>query len=52
MKNSDSIKIVLDARHPNPGTDQPSESWPLEPIAKQLARVNKNYKSAIGPMDA
>ena len=37
----------MDARHPNSNTDQSSESRPREPLATQLARGNKKYKSAI-----
>ena len=42
----------MDARHLNSNTDQSSESWPLEPLATQLARANKKYKSAIDLMYA
>ena len=52
IKKNDSIKIVLDARHLNSNTDQSSESWPLEPLATQLARADKKYKSAIDLMYA
>ena len=52
IKKKNSIKIVLDARHLNSNTDQSTESWPLEPLARQLARANKNYKSAIDLMYA
>ena len=43
----DSIKCVLDARHLNSNTEHSDESWPIEPLAPQLARANKKYKSAI-----
>ena len=46
------IKVVLDARHLNSNTDQSFESWPIEPLAPQLARANKKYKSAIDLMYA
>ena len=48
----DTIKCVLDARHPNSNTEQSDESWPIEPLAPQLARANKKYKSAIDLMYA
>ena len=38
----DAIKVVLDARHLNSNTNQELESWPIEPLAPQLARANKN----------
>ena len=41
------IKVVLDARHLNSNTNQPFESCPIEPLAPQLARANKKYKSAV-----
>ena len=37
----------LYARHLNSNTDQSDESWPIEPLAPQLARANKNDKCAI-----
>ena len=46
------IKCVLVARHPNSNTEQSDESWPLEPLAPQLARANKKFKSAIDLMYA
>ena len=48
----DTIKCILDARHLNSNTEQSNESWPIEPLAPQLARANKNYKSAIDLMYA
>ena len=48
----DTIKCVLDARHLNSNTEQSDESWPIEPLAPQLARANKKYKSAIDLMYA
>ena len=48
----DTIKVVLDARHLNSNTDQSFESGPIEPLAPQLARANKNFKSAIDLMYA
>ena len=47
IKKNDSIKFLLDARHLNSTSDQLSESWPLEHLAAQLARANKNNESAI-----
>ena len=38
----DTIKSVLDARHLNSNTEQSDESWPIEPLASQLARANKS----------
>ena len=38
--------------HLNSNTDQSSESWPLEPLATQLARADTKYKSAIDLMYA
>ena len=37
-----SIKCVLDARHVNSNIEQSDESWPIQPLAPQLARANKN----------
>ena len=42
IHKGDAIKVVLDARHLNSNTDQEFESWPIEPLAPQLARANKN----------
>ena len=42
IPKGDSIKCVLDARHLNSNTEQLDESWPVEPLAPQLARANKN----------
>ena len=47
IPKGDSIKVVLDARHLNSNTNQELESWPIEPLAPQLARANKKYKSTI-----
>ena len=52
IPKGDTIKCVLDARNLNSNTDQSDESWPIEPLAPQLARANKNYKSAIDLMYA
>ena len=52
IPKGDSIKCVLDARHLNSNTEQSNESWPIEPLAPQLARANKKYKSAIDLMYA
>ena len=35
------MKCVLDARHPSSNTDQYDESWPIQPLAPQLARANE-----------
>ena len=52
IPKGDTIKVVLDARHLNSNTDQSFESWPIEPLAPQLARANKKFKSAIDLMYA
>ena len=52
IPEGDIIKCVLDARHFNSNTEQSDESWPIEPLAPQLARANKKYKSAIDLMYA
>ena len=52
IPKGDAIKIVLDARHFNSDTNQELESWPIEPLAPQLARANKKYKSTIDLMYA
>ena len=53
IPKGDTIKCVLDARHLNSNTEHSDESWPiLEPLAPQLARVNKRYKSAVDLMYA
>ena len=52
IPKGDTLKCVLDARHPNSNTKQSDESWPIEPLAPQLARANKKYKSAIDLMYA
>ena len=57
ITKGDTIKCVLDiyayyARHLNSNTEQSDESWPIEPLAPQLARANKKYKSAIDLMYA
>ena len=44
------IKVVLDARRLNSNTNQELEPWPIEPLAPQLARANKKYKSTIDLM--
>ena len=46
----DSKKVVLDARHLSSNTNQQLESWPIEPLAPQLARANKKYKSTLDLM--
>ena len=51
IPKGDSIKCVLDARHLNSNTKQSDESWPIEPLAPQLATARK-YKSAISLMYA
>ena len=52
IPKNDSIKCVLDARHLNFNTKQYDESWPIEPLAPQLARANKKSKCAIDLMYA
>ena len=52
VPKEDTIKCVLDARHLNSNTEESDESWPTEPLAPQLARANKKYKSAIDLMYA
>ena len=52
IPKGDSIKVVLDARHLNSNTNQELESWPIEPLAPQLARANNKYKSIIDLMYA
>ena len=52
IPKGDAIKVVLDARHLNSNTNQELESWPIEPLAPQLARANKKYKSTIDLMYA
>ena len=37
IPKGDAIKVVLDARHLNSNTNQEFESWPIEPLAPQLA---------------
>ena len=41
IPKGDSIKCVLDALHLFSNTEQPDESWPIEPLAPRLARANK-----------
>ena len=52
IPKGDTIKCVLDARHLNSNTEQSDEPWPIEPLAPQLARAIKKYKSAIDLMYA
>ena len=52
IPKGDTIKVVLDARHLNSNTNQEFESWPIEPLAPQLARANEKYKSTIDLMYA
>ena len=52
IPKGNTIKCVLDARHLNSNTKQSDESWPFEPLAPQLPRAKKNYKSAIDLMYA
>ena len=52
IPKGDSIKSVLDARHLKPNTKQFDESWPIEPLAPQLARANQKYKCVIDLMYA
>ena len=46
IPKGDAIKVVLDARHLNSNTNQELESWPIEPLAPQLARAN-NKKNQL-----
>ena len=52
IPKGDTMKNVLDARHLNSNTNQEFESWPNEPLAPQIARANKKYKSTIDLMYA
>ena len=52
IPKGDTKKCVLDARHLNSITEQSDESWPIEPVAPQLARANKKYKTAFDLMYA
>ena len=52
IPKGDSIKCVLDARHLSSNAEQSDESWPIEPLAPQLARANTKYKCAIDLMYA
>ena len=52
IPKGDAITVVIDARHLNSNTNQEFESWPIEPLAPQLARANKKYKSTIDLMYA
>ena len=52
IPKGDTVKCVLDARNLNSNTEESDESWPIEPLAPQLARANKKYKSAIDLMYA
>ena len=52
IPKGDAIKVVLDARHLNSNTNQELESWPIEPLAPQLARANEKCKSTIDLMYA
>ena len=42
IPKGDSIKCVLDVRYSNSNTEQSDKSWPIEPLAPQLARANTN----------
>ena len=52
IPKGDSKKVFLDAKHLNSNTNQEFESWPIDPLAPQLARANKNNKSTIDLMYA
>ena len=43
IPKGDTIKLVLDSLNLNSNTDQSFESWPIEPLASQLARANKPH---------
>ena len=47
IPKGDAIKVVLDARHLNSNTNQELESWPIEPLAPQLGRANKNTNQPL-----
>ena len=47
IPKGDAIKVVLDARHLNSNTYQELESWPIEPLALQFARANKNTNQPL-----
>ena len=47
IPKGDAIKVVLEARHLNSNTNQELESWPIEPLAPQLARANKNINQLL-----
>ena len=49
ISKGDSIKCVLDARHLNSNTEQSDGSWPIEPLAPQLARANKKIQISHRP---
>ena len=42
IPKGDTKKCVLDARRLNSNTEQSDESWPIEPLAPQLARAKKS----------
>ena len=44
IPKGDSIKWVLYARHLNSNTEQSHVSWPIKPLAPQLARANKKIQ--------
>ena len=52
IPKGDTTECVLDAQQLNSNTEQSDESWPIEPLAAQLARANKKYKSATDLMYA
>ena len=47
IPKGDAIKVVLDARHLNSNTNQELESWPIEPLAPQLARASDKLYAFI-----
>ena len=51
IAKGDTIKVVLDAR-PSSNTDESFETSPIEPLAPQLERANKKFKSAMDLMHA
>ena len=42
IPKGDTIQCVIDARHLSSNTEQSNESWPIEPLAPQLARETKS----------
>ena len=45
MPKNDYVKLVIDARYLNSGTDLTNYSWPLEPVQMIMTRVNGKFFS-------